>query len=89
MVAQRAGLSAWEGDRLAAFYQDRLDLTRDATDLLLRIWVTGWRVAEIEPINGVCGAHDRGWDVGSYRGIVRFYGPFGILWYSVPFACPA
>ena len=85
--ARYAADQTWH--RLAGFYQDRLSLTRDATDLLLMIWVTGWRVAEIEPINGVCGVHDRGWDVGSYRGIVRFYGPFGIPWYSVPFACPA
>ena len=58
-------------------------------EVVLLAWVTGWRVTDIAPIPGECGVREyRGWDVGSYRGVVRLYGPFGIPWRSIAFACP-
>lgn len=62
---------------------------RGVAEAALLVWVTGWRVTDIEPIPGECGVREyRGWDVGSHRGIVRLYGPFGLPWRSIPFACP-
>lgn len=88
--ARYAADQVWS--RLTAPY-DRIRMgplsLREAAEVALLVWVTGWRVTDIAPVPGECGVRGyRGWDVGSYRGTVLLHGPFGLPWRRIPFACP-